>query len=150
MQNIKYIHVYLTSITVKKQVHVTTCLKLYQLLLTLKAKSRICSNKLQHEKNWLGVINSHYLIWPLSLNEPSKICGRSHSKIFIIFYFTEKISLDISCQLFAKQTIHIKCGLIFSEKLKENVICCSCGFVCVEVLRPSQPNGGHVERGQFT
>ena len=23
-------------------------------------------------------------------------------------------------------------------------------FVCVEVLRPSQPNGGHVERGQFT
>ena len=24
-----------------------------------------------------------------------------------------------------------------------------CLFVCVEVLRPSQPNG-HVERGQFT
>ena len=23
-------------------------------------------------------------------------------------------------------------------------------FVCVEVLWPSQPNGGHVERGQFT
>ena len=23
-------------------------------------------------------------------------------------------------------------------------------FVCVQVLRPSQPNGGHVERGQFT
>ena len=22
--------------------------------------------------------------------------------------------------------------------------------VCVEALRPSQPNGGHVERGQFT
>ena len=22
--------------------------------------------------------------------------------------------------------------------------------VCVEVLRPSQPNGGHVEHGQFT
>ena len=26
----------------------------------------------------------------------------------------------------------------------------NCLFVCVEVLRPSQPNGGHVERGQFT
>ena len=24
------------------------------------------------------------------------------------------------------------------------------GFVCVEVLRPSQPKWGHVERGQFT
>ena len=23
-------------------------------------------------------------------------------------------------------------------------------FVCVEVLQPSQPNGGHVECGQFT
>ena len=23
-------------------------------------------------------------------------------------------------------------------------------FVCVEVLRPSQPSGAHVERGQFT
>ena len=23
-------------------------------------------------------------------------------------------------------------------------------FVCVGVLRPSQPNGGHIERGQFT
>ena len=25
-----------------------------------------------------------------------------------------------------------------------------CLFVCVEVLRPRQPNGGHVERCQFT
>ena len=30
------------------------------------------------------------------------------------FYFSEKTSLDISCELSAKQTIHMKCQDLFS------------------------------------
>ena len=42
-----------------------------------------------------------------TLKVPSKICGR-HFK-FLLFYFSEKTSLDISCESSVKQTIHIKC-----------------------------------------
>ena len=35
-------------------------------------------------------------------------------------YFSEKTSLDISCESSAKQMIHMKCRLVFSEKKKKN------------------------------
>ena len=38
------------------------------------------------------------------------------------FYFSEKTSLDISCELSAKQTIHIKCQDLFSLKNKKNYL----------------------------
>ena len=44
---------------------------------------------------------------------------------------------------FFKGPFHILKGLQYME-------CMQSWFVCVEVLRPSQPNGGHVERSQFT
>ena len=34
----------------------------------------------------------------------------------IFFYFSEKISIDISCELSAKQMIHMKCHNLFSLK----------------------------------
>ena len=34
--------------------------------------------------------------------------------IFNYLYFSEKISLDVSCELSAKQTIHMKCQDLFS------------------------------------
>ena len=37
-----------------------------------------------------------------------------------------------------------------SKNLNKSILLPVDEFVCVEVLRPSQPNGGHVERGQFT
>ena len=41
-------------------------------------------------------------------------------KIFY-FFFPEKTSLDISCELSAKQTIHMKCQDLFSlEKKKKS------------------------------
>ena len=53
----------------------------------------------------------------LTLKTPSKICSRRRSKIF--FYFSEKTSLDISCESSAKQTIHIKYQDLFSLKSKK-------------------------------
>ena len=50
----------------------------------------------------------------LTLKVPSKICSRRHSKN--VFYFSEKTSLDISCELSAKQMIHMKCQDLFSLK----------------------------------
>ena len=44
------------------------------------------------------------------------------------FYFSEKPSLDISCELSAKHTIHMKCQDVFSLKNKKNVVCCSCDW----------------------
>ena len=49
----------------------------------------------------------------LTLKAPSKICSRRHS---LFFYFSEKTSLDISCESSAKQTIHMKCQDLFSLK----------------------------------
>ena len=51
----------------------------------------------------------------LTLKAPSKICSR-----LFFFYFPEKTSLDISCELSAKQTIHMKCQDLFSLKNKIN------------------------------
>ena len=46
---------------------------------------------------------------------------------FFFFFFSEKTSLDISCELSAKQTIHMKCQDLFSlgkkKKKKMNVVC---------------------------
>ena len=53
----------------------------------------------------------------LTLKAPNKICSRRHSKFF--FFFSEKTSLDISCELSAKQMIHMKCQDLFSLKTKK-------------------------------
>ena len=37
---------------------------------------------------------------------------------FFFFYFSEETNLDISCESSAKQTIHLKCQDLFSEKKK--------------------------------
>ena len=37
---------------------------------------------------------------------------------FVLFFFSEKTSLDISLELSAKQTIHMKCQDLFSLKIK--------------------------------
>ena len=50
---------------------------------------------------------------------------RQHHDFF--FFFSEKIRFDNFCQM-----IHMKWQVLFSLKGV---------FVCVEVLRPSQPNG---------
>ena len=56
------------------------------------------------------------LIWrPLStLKVPSKICSRRHSRFFCCCFFSEKTSLEISCESSAKQMIHMKCQDLFS------------------------------------
>ena len=54
----------------------------------------------------------------LTLKAPSKICSRWHSIFF--FYFPEKISLNISCESSAWQTIYMKCQEeLFSLKSKK-------------------------------
>ena len=35
---------------------------------------------------------------------------------YIILFFREKLKLDISCESFARQMIHIKCEALFSLK----------------------------------
>ena len=61
-----------------------------------------------------------YPIYPkyldtLTLKAPSEICSRQHSKIFT-FYFSEKTSLDISCESSTWQKIHMKCQDLFSSE----------------------------------
>ena len=58
-----------------------------------------------------------YLLTELvsTLEAPSKICSRRHSKIYI-FYFSEKTSIDISCE---SQMIHMKCQDMFSSENKK-------------------------------
>ena len=51
----------------------------------------------------------------LTLKAPSKICSRRHFEIFF-FNFSKKTSLDISCELSAWQTIHMKYQDLFSLK----------------------------------
>ena len=58
----------------------------------------------------------------LTLKAPGKICSRRYSKIFIS-YFSEKTSLDISCESSAWQMIHMKYQDLFSSN--EIVFCFS-------------------------
>ena len=53
----------------------------------------------------------------LTVKAPSKICSRRQLNFFL--YFSEKTSLDISCELSDKQTIHMKCQDLFSLKNKK-------------------------------
>ena len=80
---------------------------------------------------WVNIVCTKVV--SLTLNAPSKICRRRHSKLF--FYFSEKTSLDISCESSAWQMIHMKCQDLFSLKnkkyiiiKKKNVVCCSCDW----------------------
>ena len=59
----------------------------------------------------------------LALKAPIKICSGRHSKIFFFFfYFSEKTSLDISCESSAKYQ-----DLFSSENKKiKIVVCFSC------------------------
>ena len=50
---------------------------------------------------------------------PTKICSRRHSKFYYFFFFSEKTSPDISCELAAKQMIHMKCQDLFSLNIKK-------------------------------
>ena len=52
----------------------------------------------------------------LTLKAPSKIVAND---IQIFFFFSEKTSLDISCESSAKQTIYMKCQDLFSLKNKK-------------------------------
>ena len=57
--------------------------------------------------------------------------GIFSKKTFLVFSISEKISLDISCQSPAWQTIHMKCQDLFSLANKKNiqiVVCCSCDW----------------------
>ena len=51
-----------------------------------------------------------------------------HSKIFI-FYFSEKTSLDISCESTAWQMIHMKYQDMFSSENKKKIKIVLC-FIC--------------------
>ena len=53
------------------------------------------------------------------LKHQAKFVAENILKIFS--YFSEKTSLDISCELSAKQTIHMKCQDLFSLKNKKKI-----------------------------
>ena len=95
--------------------------------LILNSQSKCCSrglskfsfweNKSWHIVNHLPSTGSKFFL--LTLKAPSKFCSKQHSKISILFfYFSEITSLDISCELSAKEIIHIKCQDLFSLKNK--------------------------------
>ena len=54
---------------------------------------------------------------------------------FFFFFFSEKTSLDISCELSAKQTVHMKCQDLFSLKNKKNFLECPLLQILLGALR---------------
>ena len=70
----------------------------------------------------------------LTLKVPSIYCSRQQLKK--CFYFSEKTSLDISCESSAKQTIGMKCQDLFSLKNKKKIkIKLSSAAVVIGALR---------------
>ena len=73
----------------------------------------------------------------------------------IFSHFSQRTGFNITCKLSQMETICMKCWVLFSGKNKNNISGCRLlkvlprmqsineldMFVCVEVLRPSQPNG---------
>ena len=56
----------------------------------------------------------------LTLSTLGKIFSRQHLKYFS--YFSQKTGYDISCKLSSKETICMKCQILFSGENKKNVI----------------------------
>ena len=65
----------------------------------------------------------------LTLSILSKIFGRRHFEIYFLYflylkyisYFSQKTGFDISCKLSPKETICMKCQILFSGKNKKNI-----------------------------
>ena len=57
----------------------------------------------------------------LTLNTLGKIFSRQHFEIFFS-YFSQKTGYDISCKLSPKETVCMKCQILFSGKNKKNII----------------------------
>ena len=55
--------------------------------------------------------------------------SRQHWKFILSNHFSEQIRLGISCELSARQTIHMHCQALFSLKeiQDQNAFCCRCG-----------------------
>ena len=62
------------------------------------------------------------VISALTLKVP--ITTAADDNFFFFFYFSEKTSLEISCESSAWQTIHMKCQDLFSLKNKKKKIEC--------------------------
>ena len=60
------------------------------------------------------------LVICLTLKAPVTTAADDNFFYIFFFYFSEKTSLDISCESSAWQMIHMKCQLVFSEKIKKN------------------------------
>ena len=62
-----------------------------------------------------------------TLKVPSKICSRQHPIFF--YYFSEKTSLDNSCESSALQMIYMKCqDLFISENKKKKFLSAAVGM----------------------
>ena len=68
---------------------------------------------------------SHLKYWQIIIIAPVysltlKMLITKAADIFLVFYFSEKIRLDIACESYVEQTIHMKASLIFCLKDKNN------------------------------
>ena len=57
----------------------------------------------------------------LTLKCQAKFVVDDSLKIFFFFFFSEETSLAISCEMYAKQMIHMKCQDSFSLKKKNKI-----------------------------
>ena len=74
----------------------------------------------------------HYI---LTLKAPITTAADNIFFIYFFFYFSEKTSLDISCELSAWQTIHMKCQDLFSLKNKKKNLECYLLQILLVTLR---------------
>ena len=103
----------------RKNVSKYHLLKILPIVLSIHIRSfRICGYpatvQWTYNRLWLSKV--------LTLKEPSKTVADDNIHFSFFFnYFSEKARLDISCELSARQTIHMKCQTLFEKYEKWNV-----------------------------
>ena len=85
----------------------------------------LCPTSIWFMWSW-SLCNPENTMFAIStLKVPSKICSRWHSTyLFFFFFFSEKLSLGISCESSAKQMIHMKCQDLLSLEKKNQTFGC--------------------------
>ena len=92
--------------------------------LTYGATMNTMNSKSLYGKNRKCKTLKLYIIYSaLTLKAPSKIAA-DDTFIFFYFYLLKKIRLDVSCESSARQRIHMKYHLIFSEKQQKSIYQC--------------------------
>ena len=92
----------------------------------------------------MSAITLQFFIYHLTLCMLGKNFSRQYLEIFF-FYFSYKIEFDTSCKLSPKETICMKCQILFSRKNKKNITSLSSAESALSVVSVKLREKGLVE-----